>query len=89
MRPIKDSAKKKEILREMSFLEHLDDFRGVLIQSAIAFLLAVIACWFFSGRIIDLLILDLTVEQLIFYAPADGAGGCEFVGKAYRANDEA
>jgi len=71
VRPIKGSAKKKEILREMSFLEHLDDFRGVLIQSAIVFLLAVIGCWFFSGRIIELLILDLTVEQLIFYAPAE------------------
>lgn len=71
MRPIKESAKKKEILREMSFLEHLDDLRGVLIQSAIAFLLAAVACWFFSGQIIDLLIEDLTVEQLIFYAPAE------------------
>ncbi|MGD8413282.1 MAG: twin-arginine translocase subunit TatC, partial [Candidatus Latescibacterota bacterium] len=71
MRPIKKSAKEKEILREMSFLEHLDDLRGVLIQSVIAFLLAMIVCWFFSGRIIDLLIQDLTVEQLIFYAPAE------------------
>ena len=71
MRPIKESAKKKEILREMSFLEHLDDLRGVLIQSAIAFLLAAIVCWFFSGQIIDILIEDLTLEQLIFYAPAE------------------
>ena len=71
MRPIKESAKKKEILREMSFLEHLDDLRGVLIQSAIAYLLVVIGCWFLSGQIIDFLIEDLTVEQLIFYAPAE------------------
>ena len=71
MRPIKESARQKEILREMSFLEHLDDLRGVLIQSAIAFLLATIGCWFLSGRIIDLLIEDLVVEQLIFYAPAE------------------
>lgn len=71
MRPIKNSAKDKEILREMSFLEHLEDFRGVLIQSAIAFLLATIGCWFLSGHIIDLLIRDLAVEKLIFYAPAE------------------
>lgn len=71
MRPIKESAKKREILREMSFLEHLDDLRGVLIQSAIVYLLAVIGCWFFSGQIIDILIEDFTVEQLIFYAPAE------------------
>lgn len=71
MRPIKESAKKKEILREMSFLEHLDELRGVLIHSLVGYLLAVIGCWFFSGQIIDLLVEDLTVEQLIFYAPAE------------------
>lgn len=71
MRPIKENAKKREILREMSFLEHLDDLRGVLIQSLIALLLATIGCWFFSGHIIDILIQDLAVEKLIFYAPAE------------------
>jgi sec-independent protein translocase protein TatC len=69
--PIKESAKDKEILREMSFLEHLDDLRGVLIQSAIVFLAMVIVFWFFSGRIIDFLIRDLSVDELIFYAPAE------------------
>ena len=71
MPPIKESAKGKELLREMSFLEHLDDLRGVLIQSAIVFLAMVIVFWFFSGRIIDFLISDLSVDQLIFYAPAE------------------
>jgi sec-independent protein translocase protein TatC len=69
--PLKESAKKKEILREMSFLEHLDDLRGVLIQSAIVYLVVVGGCWFVSGRIIDILIQDLGVQQLIFYAPAE------------------
>jgi sec-independent protein translocase protein TatC len=69
--PIKEPAKKKEILREMSFLEHLEDLRGVLIQSLVAYLLAVIVCWFFSGRIVDQLIQDLPVEKLIFFAPAE------------------
>jgi sec-independent protein translocase protein TatC len=71
VRPIRESAKKKEILREMSFLEHLDELRGVLVQSLIVYLLFVIVCWFFSGRIIDVLIDDFTVESLIFYAPAE------------------
>ena len=55
----------------MSFLEHLDDLRGVLIQSAIVFLVFVAGCWFVSGRVIDLLVSDLAVDQLIFYAPAE------------------
>lgn len=71
MPPIKESAKKKDILREMSFLEHLDDLRGVLIQSAIVYLVATAGCWFLSGRIIDILIRDLSVDNLIFYAPAE------------------
>ena len=71
MPPIRESAKSKDILREMSFLEHLEDLRGVLIQSLVVFLLVVIVCWFFSGRIVDLLIDDLSVENLIFYAPAE------------------
>jgi sec-independent protein translocase protein TatC len=55
----------------MSFLEHLEDLRGVLVQSVIVYLLLVIVCWFFSGRLIDFLIDDLSVENLIFYAPAE------------------
>jgi sec-independent protein translocase protein TatC len=69
--PIKESAKEKELLREMSFLEHLDDLRGVLIQSLIVFLVLMSIFWFFSGRIIDILIDDLSVENLIFYAPTE------------------
>jgi len=55
----------------MSFLEHLDDLRGVLIQSAIVYLVVVAGMWFVSGRIIDFLIDDLSVDQLIFYAPSE------------------
>lgn len=52
-------------------MEHLEDLRGVLIQSLVAYLLAVIVCWFFSGRIVDQLIQDLPVEKLIFFAPTE------------------
>ncbi len=69
--PIRESAKKKEILREMSFLEHLEDLRGVLVQSAVVYLVAVIGCWFLSERILDLLLRDLPVEKLVFFAPGE------------------
>jgi sec-independent protein translocase protein TatC len=55
----------------MSFLEHLDELRGVLVQSLAAFLVASIVLWFFSGRVIDLLVADLSVEQLNFFAPTE------------------
>lgn len=71
MSPVEESAKKERKLREMSFLEHLEDLRGVLVQSLIAFLLFTIVLWFFSGTILDFLIRDLPVEQLNFFAPAE------------------
>ena len=69
--PIRETAKEKELLREMSFLEHLEDLRGVLIQSTIVFLVCAVGCWFFSGQILDFLIDDLAVKQLNFFAPAE------------------
>jgi sec-independent protein translocase protein TatC len=71
MPPVRESAKSKELLREMSFLEHLDDLRGVLIHSLLAFLITSIVAWFFSARILDLLVSDLPVEHLNFFAPAE------------------
>jgi sec-independent protein translocase protein TatC len=71
MPPLKDRAKSREILREMSFLEHLDELRGVLVQSAIAFLVASVALWFFSARVLDFLVGDIPVESLNFFAPAE------------------
>lgn len=61
----------KESLREMSFLEHLEDLRGVLVQSGIAFLLCSIVYWFFSGTILDFLVRDVPVDKLNFFAPAE------------------
>ncbi len=71
MFPLRDRAKGKEILREMSFLEHLDEFRGVLMHSLIAFLVASILVWFFSGRVLDFLINDIPVESLNYFAPSE------------------
>jgi len=55
----------------MSFLEHLDDLRGVLLHSLVAFLIPSMVCWFFSGRLVDFLIADLGGRQLNFFAPSE------------------
>lgn len=71
MPPRNERAKSKEILREMSFLEHLDELRGVLLQSAIVFLAASAVLWFFSARVLDFLVRDIPVESLNYFAPAE------------------
>ncbi|MFQ5511772.1 MAG: twin-arginine translocase subunit TatC [Candidatus Krumholzibacteriia bacterium] len=53
----------------MSFFDHLEDLRGVIIQSLVAIFLLTVACWFLSGRILDLLIKDLPVQSLYFSSP--------------------
>jgi sec-independent protein translocase protein TatC len=69
--PVEQPDKNKDTLREMSFLEHLEDLRGVLVQSIVAFLLCSIVYWFFSGTILDLLIKNISVDKLNFFAPAE------------------
>ena len=71
MPPLREEARSKDLLREMSFLEHLDDLRGVLIRSFISLLVTTIVAWFFSDRILDMLVSDLPVEQLNFFAPSE------------------
>ncbi|MDH3197132.1 MAG: twin-arginine translocase subunit TatC [Candidatus Krumholzibacteria bacterium] len=67
----KDPAKNASLLREMSFLQHLEELRGVLIRSAVALVAATVVCWFFSARLVDLLVGDLPVDHLNFFAPAE------------------
>ena len=55
----------------MSFLDHLEELRRVLIHSAIAFVVLSVVCWFFSGKILDLLVHDLPVESLYFSTPIE------------------
>lgn len=55
----------------MSFLDHLDDLRKVIVHSAAAFLLAMVVCWFFSGRLLEFLIRPLPVESLVFTDPIE------------------
>jgi sec-independent protein translocase protein TatC len=61
----------KQDLREMSFLDHLDELRKVIVQSATVFFVAMVVCWFFSGRVLDFLVRPLPVEHLVFTDPSE------------------
>lgn len=71
MRPFRGPAEHIEILREMSFFEHLGDLRSVLVASSIAFLGLSIAYWCFSGPILEWLTLRVPVDHLVFYSPSE------------------
>jgi sec-independent protein translocase protein TatC len=60
-----------EELKEMSFLDHLDELRKVLVQSTLVFTGLMIICWFLSGRILDVLVRPIPVETLYFNSPAE------------------
>lgn len=70
MRPLREPAR-AELLREMSFLDHLGELRSVLVTSLIALLGLSIAAWFFSGPILDWLVADVPVTTLAFLAPSE------------------
>lgn len=70
-RAIATPTENKEPLREMSFYDHLDDLRKVIVQSAVALLAAMIVCWFFSGRILEFLISPFPVDNLVFTDPIE------------------
>ena len=55
----------------MSFYDHLDDLRKVIVQSAVVLLLAMIVCWFLSGRILEFLIRPFPGESLVFTDPIE------------------
>ncbi len=70
MRPLREPAR-AEILREMSFWDHLGELRSVLVSSLILLLGLSIVAWFFSGPIMEWLVADVPVEQLAFLAPSE------------------
>lgn len=53
----------------MSFLDHLEDLRRVLIHSAIAAMTAAILCWFWSGLLLDILVRPLVEHGVYFTRP--------------------
>jgi sec-independent protein translocase protein TatC len=67
----KESENEKGESKEMSFLDHLGELRSTIIQSFLVFFVFSVICWFFSGRILDLLIENLPVDGLYFYSPIE------------------
>jgi sec-independent protein translocase protein TatC len=55
--------------KEMPFLEHLEELRRVIIDSLILIVIVSTACWFFSGRAIDLLVTP--IGKAVFISPAE------------------
>jgi sec-independent protein translocase protein TatC len=53
----------------MSFLDHLDELRTVIIRSAVAALAAAVLCWFWSADLLDLLVRPLADVGVYFTAP--------------------
>jgi sec-independent protein translocase protein TatC len=55
--------------KEMSFLEHLEELRKVVINSLIVLVLVSSACWFFSGAVMDELVEP--IGKAVFISPAE------------------
>jgi sec-independent protein translocase protein TatC len=65
--PEKDSDE----LKEMGFLDHLEELRSTLIVSIVSWLAVSIVIWFFSGRVLDFLLAGIPVDNLYFNAPTE------------------
>jgi len=59
----------EEKLKEMSFLDHLEELRTAIISSLIAWVTVSIVLWFFSRYLLNFLLADLPVESLYFTSP--------------------
>jgi sec-independent protein translocase protein TatC len=53
----------------MSFLDHLEELRRVLIHSTLAGLAAAMLCWFWSGTLLDILVRPLLEHGVYFTRP--------------------
>ncbi|MBA2493284.1 MAG: twin-arginine translocase subunit TatC [Acidobacteria bacterium] len=77
-----EETNKEELGRQMSFLEHLDEFRRRLINSVIIIVIAFLLCWFVSGKIYNFL--SVPIRQALSEAerrdvPVQGLTGNEQV----------
>ncbi len=71
MNTIVSKPNQKGDIKEMSFIDHLDELRKVLLQSTLVFTALMVVGWFFSGRILDILVRPLPVDSLYFQAPTE------------------
>ena len=60
-----------ENLKEMGFLDHLDELRSTIIWILAAWLVSSIVLWFLSGHLLDFLLSTIPVENLYFNAPVE------------------
>jgi len=65
------AEERKENLREMHLLDHLEELRSTLIASFIAWFGSSVVIWFFSAQALDFLIRNLPVKNLYFYSPVE------------------
>lgn len=54
---------------QMGILDHLEELRGVLIQTFAAALVASVLCWFWSAPLLDLLIAPIREQGVYFTTP--------------------
>ena len=55
--------------QKQGILDHLEELRRTIIDSVVAAAAASILCWFFSAKLLDLLILPIKDEGVYFTAP--------------------
>jgi sec-independent protein translocase protein TatC len=65
------AEEKRENLKEMHLLDHLEELRSTLIWVFAAWVVASIVLWFFSRQLLDFLIAHLPVKNLYFYSPVE------------------
>jgi sec-independent protein translocase protein TatC len=58
-----------EPAESMSFLDHLEELRRVLIHSVVAGVAAAILCWFWSGPLLDILVRPVQEHGVFFTRP--------------------
>jgi len=62
---------RKEGLKEMGLLDHLEELRSMLIASFVAWVGISLIVWCFSAQVLEFLIHRLPVKNLYFYSPVE------------------
>ena len=77
-----ETINEEQLGKQMSFLEHLDEFRRRLVNSVIIIVIAFMVCWFVSDKIYNFL--SVPIRQALSEAnrrevPVEGLTGNEKV----------
>jgi len=79
---LEETTNEEQLGKQMSFLEHLDEFRRRLVNSVIVIVAAFLLCFYFSGEIFNFL--SVPIRQALSEAnrrevPVEGKTGNEKV----------